>query len=354
MKALLPKVLLLILPMSCIPDQAKFDSLLSEQPSVTEVSPEAGSTLQNPAELTLRFSQRIDFSRVNENSVTLVASPLDEKLLGDGRSLVKEILEKKLPTSKLDYLLDSGETVLTVLPETSLTDGVYYLVVTPVLTSAIGVPFNQRPGEDAVPFVAQYTFGNGTVPPPASTEEVPGGEGPGFGLEPEFLVINEILYDGQSSETDGECFVELYGTPGADISLYQILFINGSGGGETDRVTLPVGTFVPDDGIFVIADLNTNSSSSSKVPNHDFTDHFDPQNGPDGVQLLNRGGELLDSVVYGEGAVDQSKTGLQLGEGIPSLDLGAGHSLSRTDGSDTEDNATDFHDNSPPTPGVLN
>src|SRR5262249_14452587 len=154
----------------------------------------------------------------------------------------------------------------------------------------------------------------------------------GFGEKPQSLVINEFLYDGKFNDTDGESFLELYGTPGADISLYQVSFINGADGAPTDRVTLPTGSILPEDGIFVIADLRTGSHTESKVPNSDYFDQFDPQNGPDGIQLLDRDGKLIDAVTYGSGGVAKADNGLAFGEGEPASDVVAGHSLSRREG----------------------
>ncbi len=223
------------------------------------------------------------------------------------------------------------------------------------MQSVYGVPFNQKPGQSPTAFTAKFTHGN-----PVSLEESIPGESDdkvqnpaSFGNLAESLVINEVLYDGLQSETDGEAFVELYGTPGADISLYQVLLINGADGSETDRITLPMNSIIPEDGIFVIADLKTNSNNETYVANADFLDQFDPQNGPDGFQLVDREGKLVDSLVYGEAAVEKSKKGLALGEGAFAADVAGGHSLSRENGIDSDNNAEDFIDLDAPTPGVI-
>ncbi len=166
-------------------------------------------------------------------------------------------------------------------------------------------------------------------------------------------MIHEILYDGIESESDGEAFIELFGTPGSDISSYKIFLINGSNGAETDKIDLPTNSLIGTDGIFVIADLETGSNSTTKVENYDFLDHFDPQNAPDGLLLRDREGFVLDSLVYGEGAVPLTASGEVLGEGNPALDAGPGHSLSRMEGQDTNNNSMDFLELENPTPGWL-
>ena len=346
----------LLLTQACSPTAPQFQSLLAEQPYVAEFSPGEGSALDTSKEIVIKLSERININQITSDSVTLVSGIKDHKLLEQSRELVDQIEEGNLQKTNLKFLLDADEKTLTIKIDEELNDGIYYLVVTPKLQSVYGIPFNQKPGQSPTAFIAKFIYGN-----PLSLEEA---EKPGesdaqvqnpasFGVAPESLVINEVLYDGLESETDGEAFVELYGTPGADISLYQVLLINGADGSETDRITLPMNSVISEDGLFVIADLKTNSTNETYVESADFLDQFDPQNGPDGFQLIDREGKLVDSVVYGEGAVAQSKKGLALGEGSFAPDVAGGHSLSRVNGVDSNNNAEDFTDLETPTPGVI-
>jgi len=169
---------------------------------------------------------------------------------------------------------------------------------------------------------------------------------------PETLVINEIYYDAPDSDTDGVLFVELFGTASTAIGGYQIHLVNGANGAITDVLELPADAMIRDTGLFVIADGRTGALQTTQVADYDYIDNFDPQNGPDGVQLLNREGEVIDSVIYGEGVVMLSEDGLLLGEGEAAVDVSSGHSLTRhTLGGDTDDNATDFVENLAPSPG---
>lgn len=337
---------------ACAPEAYHFSSLAERQPYVAEVSPAGNSGLPDGGEITLKFSQRLDLAAVGPDSVALLNNPPEGSLSPEASKLIKKIQEGDLPAVPLQYFLGPDETVLTVQPEGELPAGDYLLVVTPQLRSAEGLPFNQKPGEAPTPFTARFL--RKTDPENTAGPQTPEAHSvPEFGPAPEQLVINELLYDGAVSETDGECFVELYGTPGGDIGLYQVAFVNGADGKETDRVTLPKGSRLAPDGIFLIADLKTNSSTESRVPGFDFLDHFDPQNGPDGVLLIARDGRIVDSVVYGNGAAARSAEGEELGEGAAAADAGAGHSLTRSGGRDTDDNAADFKEAARPTPGVL-
>ena len=166
------------------------------------------------------------------------------------------------------------------------------------------------------------------------------------------LVLNEIYYDAPAGDTDGELFVELYGSPPeTNIGDYQVRFVNGADGSITETIAMPNDAEINELGYFVIADGRTGALDTTQVEYYDMIDNFDPQNGPDGVQLLDENGTLLDSLVYGTGAVTQSEDGLPLGEGDPAEDV-SGTTLSRWPGGlDTDDNAVDFIKTVEPTPG---
>ncbi len=327
--------------------------MIEEQPFVLEVAPADRSRIDKNSEFVLHFSERLDFSSLKKDAVVLLFNA-PEEILADVGDLMKDLESGEQSTVALQFLLDAEEKELSLLPESELADGIYHLVITPALLSVKGLPFNQSPGETPQLFIARYIVGEGELTqlggPPLGSEAPPP---PIFGPAPESLVIHEFLYDGKVSETDGEAFVELYGSSGADISLYQVLFLNGDNGEEIDRITLPPNSILGEDGIFLIADLKTGSTSASGVPGADFLDQFDPQNGPDGLQLLNRAGELIDSVAYGEGAVATAANGFPLGEGLPAADVAGGHSLSRRGAADSGDNGADFEDRSSPSPGIF-
>ena len=87
-------------------------------------------------------------------------------------------------------------------------------------------------------------------------------------------LISEVFYDAVGSD-DGLGFVELYGTPGTDLSGLTIEGINGSNGAVTHSIAL-FGT-IPADGLFVLAD--TFSGGGTAVTDADLLASFDFQNG---------------------------------------------------------------------------
>ncbi|OGQ22392.1 MAG: hypothetical protein A3I05_10060 [Deltaproteobacteria bacterium RIFCSPLOWO2_02_FULL_44_10] len=172
-------------------------------------------------------------------------------------------------------------------------------------------------------------------------------------IRPSFLVIHEFLYDLTGADGDGKLFVELFGTPGTDVSDYQILFINGDGGTVTDTIKIPLDMHLRDNGLFVIADAKTGTENQTYVENEDYIDNFDPQNGPECLQLLDDQGALLDAVGYGSPLPLAASNGEICFEGTPAEDVSADQSLSRRDGIDTDDNAADFLSLDTPSPGFL-
>lgn len=166
------------------------------------------------------------------------------------------------------------------------------------------------------------------------------------------LVLNEILYDLPGDDTNGDLFVELRGTPGGDLGGYKISFINGDDGKETENVKIPAGLKVPDDGLFVVADGITGDLQRTHVMNADYLDNFDPQNGPDSVQLIAPDGVLIDAVSYGTPKMAAAANGLAMLEGGAAPDAPLAQSISRLpDAEDTDDNSVDFVVNTAPSPG---
>ncbi|MBI4211121.1 MAG: lamin tail domain-containing protein [Deltaproteobacteria bacterium] len=168
---------------------------------------------------------------------------------------------------------------------------------------------------------------------------------------PSKLVINELLYDVTGSD-DGKVFIELFGTPETSISGYKVIFVNGDNGATTDSIVLPKGATLNKQGLFVIADTKT-GGQSTEVINANFGSNFDPQNGPDCVVLLDPKGKSVDALAYGTLATTTSEGGQSCQEGQAAVDGDVNKSLSRVEGSDSDDNAVDFVVLDTPTPGTL-
>ena len=89
-------------------------------------------------------------------------------------------------------------------------------------------------------------------------------------------LLSEAVYDAVGSD-DGRSFVELYATPGTDLTGLFLEGINGFNGAVT--VTVALSGVVPDDGFFVVADGR--SDGTTLVQGADLIGSFDFQNGPD-------------------------------------------------------------------------
>ncbi len=175
------------------------------------------------------------------------------------------------------------------------------------------------------------------------------------------LVINEVLYDFDHPTlggTDGErVFIELAGPGGAQLTGWRLVGMDDDGMTiQNPNLTFGSGPTaplrVPVDGIVVVADGSTNDGTT-QVPNADvIVGSGDPQNGPDGVELYNPGGMLMDAVGYG--AIGTNA----IGEGTAVDDLATtDHAISiarNQTSDDSDDNATDFHFDPTPSPGAAN
>jgi hypothetical protein len=156
-------------------------------------------------------------------------------------------------------------------------------------------------------------------------------------------LISEVYYDSVGSD-DGLSFIELWGTPGTDLTGLLLEGINGSNGAVAPSLALAGA--IPADGFFVVADGL--SDGTTLVAGADLILNFDLQNGPDSVQLLGPGTSVLDAVGYGEFAPGE----FFAGEGTPTVDPAAGSSIARLFANvDTDRNAFDFGA-SAPTPGT--
>lgn len=326
------------------PDMKSFQDLASTQPYVTTLSPEPYQRLPQMNEINITLSQFIHPDSLNtENIYVVYGEVLKENIEDDSLSKVSASLSTE------DFKTIHWQS------DEELHPGDYSLVVSTQLQGNNHQPFNQKPGSDPEPFVAVFYVGDAssssTGPSPSGNTGSPVNTTP---LNPPaYLVLNEILYDAIGSDTDGNEFIELYGSPHADVDRYQVLLINGADGEIIDTINIPTGSKIGADGIFLIADARTNASKVSNIANSDFIDNFDPQNGPDAIQILDTEGRLVDSICYGSDSLPIARNGLETCEGTPAPDVSGGHSLSRINGNDTNDNSTDFVDLSAPTPGEM-
>ena len=155
------------------------------------------------------------------------------------------------------------------------------------------------------------------------------------------VMLNEFVYDTQSTDDPTIMFVELYGPAGTDLTGWSLVGINGNG--SAAYLTVPLSGTIPADGYFVVGD--------SAVANVDQIVTADFQNagsssGPqcDGLDLMN-GTTLVDHLCYGECADHESCDG-EGGTNAPDPFPSAANphvAIARIpDHSDTDNNGTDW------------
>ncbi|MBU4485089.1 lamin tail domain-containing protein [bacterium] len=339
--------------------QFEYDSLLNKQPYVIEVSPPNKSIKTNLEKVAVTFSSEVEPTSITETTFMIIENfenPKSQDQLDDFLDSNNYITVDGL------YEVSENNKAATFLPNDPFMANITYgLVITTAVFSPEKIPFNQNPGSSPTMFWSNFSINDSAAlldEASGTSDNADGNANPDSGTVdkerfPAEVVINEIYYDAPGSDTDGVVFIELYGNPGDDISDYKLVLVNGDNGSIVDTITLPENSYIPDDNFFVVADASTGNSNQSNVTNADFIDNFDPQNGPDAIQLLDWQEKLVDAIGYGDGIIDLAENGLVCFEGTPAPDIPGGSSLSRlTAGLDTDDNSADFVVNETPTPGT--
>jgi len=184
-------------------------------------------------------------------------------------------------------------------------------------------------------------------PPPPSSDP---GTLPGPVGEPG-LVISEIDYDQDSSDTAE--FVEVYNASNAAVALepYTLELVNGANGGEVVYATFALssgGASLAPGGVLVVGAAGVLSALPGGVLRVDLGGAAIQNGTPDGVRLIGPNGRRVDGLAY-EGPMPMT------GEGMP-MDGDSGgpmpESLARClNRADTNDNLADFSRQAP-SPGV--
>lgn len=329
-------------------------SLVSEQPVVVDVRPAADEMVGVDESVQLVFSVPLDPESLTEKSIAVIFHQEDKAL----EDVVDDIVDGDTDVWAGTLAVSDDGMDVTFQPNQSYPAGsTLAVVVTSKLMSTGRVPFNQTPGETPTPFISAFTVEGGVLASESSSTGSGSGDGGGDEevpkVRPSWLVISEVLYDVTGVDTNGDLFIELAGEKNTEISGYKINFVNGSNGKIYDDFKIPDGAFIPDDGVYLIADAITGSPGATNVPNADFVINFDPQNGPDAVQLVDDQGAFVDAVGYGNPIVAFAENGLASYEGSPADDVGSNMSLARVDTFDTDDNSLDFIQKEIPSPGVV-
>ena len=326
-----------------------YPSLLEMQPYVLSIDPPDGASVGADVRMTVEFSRPVDSGSVGSSTLAVMEDS------GETELAMLDDLEDG-DTEGLACLYEFAWEAVSLAPVGGLAVGADYVVIaTPQILSVEGLPLNQAPGQAPEPFVSRFSVGGaGDAPAGGGADGEGGAEAQEVvRVRPSWLVINEVLYDAAGSDSDGELFVELAGEAGGDITGYTIALVNGEDGAVKETISVPDEAVVGEGGLYLIADAMTGSPGVSRVVGADFVDNFDPQNGPDCIQLIDHEGGLVDALGYGEPLVGTAENGLACYEGVPALDAASGESLARTEGVDTGDNGADFTPCAVPTPGNL-
>lgn len=354
------RFLLLFLLVSCARFPERPTSIRELQPQLLSLLPTETEIVSTQSEMLFLFNRPLDPETVHADSILLIQGEIEQDLVSNTTALYQSLEKESLSLISFQIHWEVEGILFRLVPEEPLQEGESYtLVVTPRVLSKDHYPFSQDPTKGELPFFRLYqVLGEdgdsdlGADQKEKPEETTPNEEEAAPSEEGGSVFLNEIYYDIPGADGDGVLFVELFGTPGKNISGYQIIFLNGENGKKVDSIQLPDDARLGEDGFFVIADSRTGSSTTTQVVGADLIDNFDPQNGPDAVQLLDSAGALLDAVGYGEGIVSSSEAGLPLFEGLPSVDVPEGHSLERVEkGSDQDENSLDWVDREIPTPG---
>lgn len=340
-------------------------SLIARQPRVIAVEPQDGVTVESAVSVAVTFSTPIEPTTITKNSF-IVVEGFETMTPQDVKQAIED--EEMIGIDGQYDIADDGKKVAFTPANNLKLDTTYGIIITTAVTTPDYIPFNQTPAGEPTPFVSTFkTAGTGDEAAAGLDEANELNEGDDVTplqngatdgssaqtsqppTSPVKLIINEIYYDAPGSDTNGDLFIELRGAPaGGEIAGYKIIFVNGDDGKITESETLPGGAVIPETGLYVVVDAVTGDPNTTHVTVSDYITNFDPQNGPDAVQLIDDHGKLADALCYGEVTVETAENGLTMCEGVPAPDAPGGKSLSRpADAEDTDDNAADFVIGSP-------
>lgn len=319
-----------------------YSSLSETQPQVLEVIPVDGAENYEANWVEVRLSKPVASETVGPES--FFVTPLEGS--EETNWLAEAVLEGKLNPSEGTYeILEEGTRLRFISEDSFFPDRQMGIIVTPFLLSKDRLPLNQTPGEGPVPFISRFST-------PINLEAKVA-EAPLVTSRPEYLVLNEIFYDADGRDAEGDLFIELKGDAEANLSGYSIIIINGENGDVTTALQVPNGYQTSEEGFFVLADSRTGLAGITNVIGADWVKNFDPPNGPDCIQLLDPEGNLVDVVGYGTPLVLRAENNRFCYETLPAPDAPGGTSLSRLpDAEDTNNNQADWVINYAPSPGT--
>ncbi|MDO8494460.1 MAG: Ig-like domain-containing protein [Deltaproteobacteria bacterium] len=322
-----------------------FPSLSELQPRVVSILPSDQASEFQGKSIALEFDRPID--PVTVTPATFVVTEIKEKSLeetiqkaqaGDLVSLAGEIRVE-----------EEGKKIQFVAENDFSPNQTVAVIATTRILSSERLPLNQTPGEGPTPFWSCFTTsGGGEASEAASIDGLVVASNVS---RPERLVLNEILYDVEGTDTEGKLFIELLGDPESNLSGYSVFISRANDGAIQTVLTIPAGFTIGADSFFVIADAVTGESAVTNVVGADWVKNFDSPNAAGCIQLVDPDGNLVDALGYGTPVALRGENNLFCFETKPTADVETGISLSRTEGNDTDDNSADWMGNETPSPG---
>lgn len=330
-------------------------SLSQKLPKVVEVEPHEGDEVEKNIGVKIKFSVPVDPLSINKGTL-LIVEGLEDNIPS---KVSTQVSKGELNGIEGAYLVSDDGLLAEFVPSSELEEGnTYGIVASTSIRSEenfnlagifISKFIVKKDAEDKTEKGDEESDGKSDVPSDEekSAESDEGAVASGSeaieGEKPAKVVINELYYDAEGSDENAGLFIELAGEAGTDIGDFEIVFVNGDDGKIADTIKLPSDAKIADSGLYVVA--NATNIGANYVTN------FDPQNGPDAAQLLNKEKNILDAVCYGEVKVKIAENGFEMCEGTPAADSSSGTSISRNLSSeDTNDNSKDFIAEQIPTP----
>jgi hypothetical protein len=159
--------------------------------------------------------------------------------------------------------------------------------------------------------------------------------------------VNEFSTETSASATDE--FVELYnaGASPIDLSGFKLVYRSGAGTSDVALATIPDGTILAAGGFYL---FGGSGYAGAKKADLAFSSGLAASAG--GIGLRDPSGKLADSVGYGTATNALVET--RPAPAPPSTAVPGSSAIRLPDGTDTDDNGTDFKVTAAPTPGGPN